>query len=97
MIDPDSKPGERRCLGYAAFCSMLSSGGAAVEWTQELIAHVELAAREPDRARDRLTRLQHQLMDLIDLLDPEGQRFPSKQRSRFAAERNTTEMGQTRQ
>lgn len=84
MIDPDSKPGERRCLGYAAFCSVLSSGGAAVDWTQELIDHLELAAREPDRAEDRLTRLQHQLMDLIDLLDPESQRFPSKQRSRFA-------------
>jgi hypothetical protein len=86
MIDPVSKPGERRCLGYAAFCSMFSSGGAAAEWIQELIDHVEPAAREPDRAQDRLTRLQHQLMDLIDLLDPEGQRFPSKQRSRFTSE-----------
>lgn len=86
MIDPDSKPGERRCLGYGAFCSALASGGASAEWVQELIDHVELAAREPDKAQDRLTRLQHQLIDLIDLLDPEGQRFPSKQRSRFAPE-----------
>jgi hypothetical protein len=86
MIDPDSKPGERRCLGYAAFCSALASGGPTAEWAQELIDHVELAAREPDKAQDRLTRLQHQLIDLIDLLDPEGQRFPSKQRSRFASE-----------
>jgi hypothetical protein len=85
MIDPDSKPGERRCLGYAAFGSMLASGGASAEWIQELIDHVELAAREPDMAQDRLIRLQHQLIDLIDLLDPEGQRFPSKQRSRFAS------------
>jgi hypothetical protein len=90
MIDSDSKPGARRCLGYAAFCSMFSSRGAAAEWIQELIDHVELAAREPDRAQDRLTRLQHQLIDLIDLLDPGGQRFPSKQRSRFASEGKAT-------
>jgi hypothetical protein len=75
MIDPDSKPGERRCLGYATFCSMLS---------------FELAAREPDRPQDRLTCLQHQLMDLIDFLDPAGQRFPSKQRSRFTSEGKAT-------
>jgi hypothetical protein len=94
MIDPDSKPGERRCLGYAAFCSMFSSGGAAAEWIQELIDHVELTAHGPDKAQDRLTRLQHQLMDLIDLLDPEAQRFPSKQRSRFAPEGQATGTGQ---
>lgn len=94
MIDPDSKPGERRCLGYAAFCSMFSPGRAAAEWIQELIDHVELAAREPDRAQDRLIRLQHQLMDLVDLLDPEGQRFPSKQRSRFTPEGQATGTGQ---
>ena len=79
MIDPDSKPGERRCLGYpAAFGAMLASGGTSAEWIQELIDHVQLAAREPDMAQDRLTRLQHHLIDLIDLLDPEGQRFPGK-------------------
>jgi hypothetical protein len=86
MIAPDSKPGELRCLGYAAFDSMLASGGASAEWVQELIDHVELAAREPDKAQDRLTRLQHHLIDLIDLLDPECQRFPAKLRSRFASE-----------
>ena len=85
MIDPDSKPGERRCLGYAAFCSALESGGASAEWIRELIDHVELAAREPGMAQGRLARLQHQLIDMMDLLDPDGQRFPSKQRSRFAS------------
>jgi hypothetical protein len=84
MIEADSKPGELRCLGYAAFCAMLAAGGAFAEWSQELVDHVELAAREPDMARERLTRLQHQLIDLIDLLDPAGQRFPAEQRSRFA-------------
>lgn len=83
MIDKDSKPGERRCIGYATFCSMLVAGELA-EYAQELVDHVELAAREPAMARDRLTKLQHQLIDLIDLLDPKGTRFPSGLRSRFA-------------
>ncbi|MFJ1911137.1 hypothetical protein ACIOGX_04265 [Streptomyces sp. NPDC088147] len=83
MIDPDSEPGDRRCIGYATFCAQLTVEGAFSEWTQELLDHVELAAREPDKARDRLVRIQHQLIDLIDLLDAEGRRFPSAERSRF--------------
>ena len=82
MIEPDSKPGERRCMGYATFCSKLTDEGYA-EWGQELLNHVELAALQPALARDRLTKLQHQLIDLIDLLDTEGRRFPSEERSRF--------------
>ncbi|MFJ6183558.1 hypothetical protein [Streptomyces sp. NPDC092295] len=83
MIDPDSEPGDRRCIGYATFCAQLTAEGAFSEWTQELLDHVELAARQPDKARDRLVRIQHQLIDLIDLLDAEGRRFPSAERSRF--------------
>jgi hypothetical protein len=94
MIVPDSKPGELRCLGYAAFDSMLASGGTPAGCIQELIDHVELAAREPGMAQDRLTSLHHHLIDLIDLLDPQGQRFPSKLRSRFTPERQTTGTGQ---
>jgi hypothetical protein len=94
MIAPDSKPGELRCLGYAAFDSMLASGGTPAGWIQELTDHVEFAAREPGMAQDRLTSLQHHLIDLIDLLDPEGQRFPEKLRSRFAPEAQATGTGQ---
>jgi len=82
MIEPDSKPGERRCIGYATFCSKLTDEGFA-EWGQELLYHVELAALQPALARDRLTKLQHQLIDLVDLLDTEQRRFPSEERSRF--------------
>lgn len=84
MIEADSKPGQRLCLGYASFCSMIAAGGAFSDWGQELLDHVDAAAHQPDRAEDRLTRLQHQLIDLIDLLDPRSQRFPSEQRTRFA-------------
>jgi hypothetical protein len=45
-------------------------------------------------AQDRLTSLQHHLIDLIDLLDPQGQRFPAKLRSRFTPEEQATATGQ---
>ncbi|MEU1198695.1 hypothetical protein ABZ446_20995 [Streptomyces sp. NPDC005813] len=90
MIDPDSAPGERRCIGYATFCAQLTAEDAFSEWMQELLEHVELAAREPETARDRLTRIQHQLIDLIDLLDAGGRRFPSAERSRFAPTERVT-------
>jgi len=84
MIEPDGKPGERRCIGYATFCSKLADNGFS-EWGQDLLNHVERAAREPAMATIRLTKLQHQLIDLIDLLDADLRRFPSEQRSRFTA------------
>lgn len=40
MISPDSKPGERRCLGYAEFCRRISQDGEFAEWMQPLIDHV---------------------------------------------------------
>ncbi|MCF6471804.1 hypothetical protein FAF44_25905 [Nonomuraea sp. MG754425] len=85
MIEPDSKPGERGCLGYAAFCAKLTDDEAFAKWGHELLDHVEQAARHPGLAQGRLTKLQHQLIDLIDLLDPEGGRFPAAQRSYFEA------------
>ena len=84
MIEPDSKPGERRCIGYATFCSKLTGDGFS-EWGQDLVDHVDRAAREPALARVRLTTVQHQLIDLIDLLDPEGRHFPPQERSHFTS------------
>jgi hypothetical protein len=90
MIAPDSNPGELRSLGYAAFDSLLAAGGTPAGWIQELTDHIELAAREPGAAKDRLTSLQHHLTDLIDLLDPERQRFPADLRTRFTPEAPAT-------
>ncbi|MEV4224789.1 hypothetical protein [Nonomuraea sp. NPDC049725] len=91
MIEAESEPGQRRCIGYAAFCAKLASEERFSTWMQELLDHVDLAAEEPDAVHERLTTLQHQLIDLIDFLDPRRQRFPAEQRSRFAAQPDSSQ------
>lgn len=86
MIASSSKPGERSCVGYAEFFQRVSNDAAFREWMADLISHVERAAREPDWAAGRLLDLQHQLIELIDFLDPKGIRFPREKRSRFNEE-----------
>lgn len=83
MISAESKPGERWCIGYAEFCRRISADGDFRGWVEELIGGVDLAASEPTEASDRMIELQHRLISLIDLLDPQGIRFPVAERSRF--------------
>lgn len=83
MIDPKGGPGDRSCIGYATFCAAMAAGAPLAGWIQGLMDHVDTAARHPAQAEARLTALQHQLIDLIDALDPKRQRFPSEQRGRF--------------
>jgi hypothetical protein len=83
MIAEGSSPGNRWCLGYAEFTRRILEGGELREWTEELFEHIERAARQPDDATERLVRLQHQLVELVDLLDPEQVRFPGAERTRF--------------
>ena len=86
MIAAESKPGERRCIGYAEFCQKMSENDEFREWLDELLTDVDLAAREPRAAAERITRMQHQLIDLIDFLDPQRIRFPGNVRTRFASD-----------
>ena len=86
MIPAESKPGERWCIGYAEFCRRMSEDRESREWLGGLLDDVDLAAHDPETAVERVTRLQHQLIDLIDFLDPQGIRFPADVRTRFARE-----------
>jgi len=93
MIPAESKPGERWCIGYAEFCRRISEDGEFRGWVEELIAGVDLAASEPAEASDRMIELQHQLISLIDLLDPQGIRFPVAERSRFVRDEVVRQLG----
>ena len=86
MIAAGSEPRQRWCIGYAEFCRRISEDGEFHGWVEELLDDVELAAGDPDAARDRMTKLQHQLIDLINFLDPREIRFPAADRSRFQRE-----------
>jgi hypothetical protein len=68
-------------IGYAAFCRRLDDDPAFAAWFGRLREDVEAAvSRDRD---DRLIRLQHDLIDLIDHLDPKSLRIPPEYRKRL--------------
>jgi hypothetical protein len=85
MISTDrAQGGELDCMGYAAFCSRMESDEEFARWFTRLRETIEdLATREVART-DRLVALQNRLTDLIDFLDPEAVRFPSRRRDRLS-------------
>ncbi|MCX4869561.1 hypothetical protein OIC43_42685 [Streptomyces sp. NBC_00825] len=72
-----------RCLGYAEFCRRLDTDADFAGWFEPLSDGIrELASST--RPHPRLVRLQVALMDLIDFLDPDADRFPDHRRSRLS-------------
>jgi DNA-binding CsgD family transcriptional regulator len=79
-----SRPdGELTSIGYAEFCRRLDSEAAFEHWFASLSASVENFATMGDQAHPRLVALQHNLVDLIKLLDPEAYRFPDRHRNKL--------------
>lgn len=76
MIHPDGEPGRRRCLDYVEFCQLLDTDSRFTAWFSELLADVDAIATDIAPAEQRLRSLQHQLVELINLLDPDAVRFP---------------------
>ena len=69
------------CLGYATFCARLGSPEFE-RWVSPLVRDVEFMAGHPEE-RSRLSLLQNRLVDLLDLLDPEFERYPADERTRL--------------
>jgi len=83
MMTPTNAPeGPRHeCIGYAAFCDRLDEDEDFRQWFQRLRDDVDLlVTRDHD---DRMVRLQHDLIDLIDHLDPKAQRIAREFRQRL--------------
>lgn len=70
------------CLGYASFCKRLDEEPEFWAWFEALSEGVHHLASMP-QPHPRLARLQVALMDLIDMLDPEAERFPDRRRGRL--------------
>ena len=87
MIEPAGEPGSRSCIGFLEFCRKLSEDKSFRGWMSELVDGVDRADRDPDETWGRLLSLQHELIDLIDFLDPDGTRFPAEKRSRYQSKR----------
>jgi len=75
--------GEPTSIGYAEFCQKLDSEGTFERWFAGLSASVENVAAIDDPSHPRLVALQHNLIDLINLLDPEAYRFPDRHRNKL--------------
>lgn len=83
MMVPTGAPDGPRCecMGYAAFCDRLDEDEDFRGWFDRLRADVDLMV---DRGQDdRLVRLQNDLVDLIDHLDPKALRIPAGFRQRL--------------
>jgi hypothetical protein len=85
LLRAEESAGSRyEAMGYAAFCQRLDNDSQFAGWFARLRADVDAMA--VDRAgAERLVRLQHELIDLIELLDPKGERLASQHRSRIVA------------
>ncbi|MGW7455280.1 hypothetical protein [Streptomyces sp. NPDC054787] len=81
LVLADAKEADR-CIGYAEFCARLESDPKFAAWFSRLSDSVVKLASLPGR-HPRLVDLQVALMDLIDHLDPERERFPQKRRFRL--------------
>jgi hypothetical protein len=73
--------GRRECIGYASFVKRRHDQDFA-RWFDKLEADICLLAEDPDSHRQRLVELQNSLVDLLDVLDPAGQRFPPERRTK---------------
>lgn len=76
LVHAEGEPGRRRCLGFAEFCHRLDADEAFHQWFRPLLADVDELAADAGPSVPRLETLQKLLIELIDLLDPKGERFP---------------------
>lgn len=74
------------CMGYAQFVKKLGEPEFAY-WFAKLQDDIQLLATEPQVHEERLLRLQHALIDLLDFLDAEKIRIPPSRRDKV---RSTT-------
>jgi len=85
MVPTNAPEGPRsECLGYATFRRRLDTDAEFASWFGRLRADVDVVAASGPEADVRLARLQHDLIDLIDFLDPKAFRIPPNLRNRLA-------------
>jgi hypothetical protein len=82
---PADRVGPRwECIGYAAFVQALTDRQPAItRWIGPLIEDINQIAANYQAHSVRIIELQHGLIDLINLIDPAGQRIPTNLRDRL--------------
>jgi hypothetical protein len=85
MMIPTGDTGAARyeSLGYVRFCARLDDDQEFAKWFQRLRSDVDEVASTAPAEQTRLIALQNRLIDLIEFLDPDRLRLPSKYRERL--------------
>ncbi|MGI8685894.1 MAG: hypothetical protein ACR2MO_12560 [Acidimicrobiales bacterium] len=84
MISSDDDDGARRqCLGYAQFRAHLRGNASFTEWFRPVADEVSALENNDAPNCQRLTELQHALVDLIDFLDDPPRRFLREHRTKL--------------
>ncbi|MFB2934379.1 hypothetical protein ACE1B6_03795 [Aerosakkonemataceae cyanobacterium BLCC-F154] len=81
-LSVNSNSPSRECIGYANFVYKQKDPNFS-RWFDKLRQDIEILANNPGKYYQRLIKLQHALVDLIDFLDPDYVRFPKKNRSKI--------------
>jgi hypothetical protein len=76
MIKRDN--GGCRSIGFASFTT--SRDPAIDQWLNSVRDDIKATSSDVKKSRERLTMIQHSLIDLLDFLDPECIRFPRENR-----------------
>lgn len=86
VVDPPPGVPRWECLGYAPFVAMLDDPGMA-RWFRRMRADIDLLVADTSRHDARLRIIQQRLMDVVDIVDPDGRRVPTQLRKRLASPR----------
>ncbi len=79
---PANELARYECIGYAGFTQKLEHNDFA-KWFARLTADIERLAGYEDVREQRVLKLQHALIDLIDFLDPQLARVPASRRQKL--------------
>jgi hypothetical protein len=86
MLTTTNEPADRigprwDCLGYAAFVQALTDKQPPItRWMQPLLEDIDKLAANYRAHEARITAIQHHLVELISLIDPDGNRIPTSLR-----------------
>jgi hypothetical protein len=89
MLTTTDQPADRigprwDCIGYAAFVQALADKQSAISrWIQPLLHDIDKLAKSYQVHQARIIAIQHGFIELINLIDPEGDRIPVNQREKM--------------
>jgi hypothetical protein len=83
QIDGPDGSQRRQSMGYAQFVDQRRTPSFA-RWFGRLQGDVEALAAEPAARLERVWLLQNRLVDVLEIFDPAGRRFPAELRTRLS-------------